>query len=124
MPEPLAMPPSRHVLPPHSNSTAAVFSTRSVVRMARFASADASALSDSFAASASMLPSMASMLSRWPMTPVEPTSTHDGSTPVALAAAAAMRRAFSMPSGAQAFALPELATIACATPFSSCSMQT
>ena len=50
---------------------------------------------------------MHSMLMRWPMTPVDATDNVVFRDAEAQAAAAfAMRRAFSMPSGAQALALP------------------
>ena len=44
IPEPLAMPPSRTVLPPSSSSTATSFSTVSVVIIARAAAAEPSLL--------------------------------------------------------------------------------
>ena len=49
---------------------------------------------------------MAVMFSSTPMMPVEQTAKSWGARPVAAAAAAAMRLAFSMPLGAQALALP------------------
>ena len=120
MPLPLQMPPMRHTLPPMVNSTAAVFVFVSVVIMARLAFSEP--------LSVSWIPgrccSMHSTGRRWPITPVEATTTSSSSTPSTFAAALAMRRAFSMPSGAQALALPALATIARATPFSRCSIVT
>ena len=120
MPLPLQMPPMRQVLPPTVNSTAAVLVRVSVVMIARFACSEASSertISDRCS-------SMHSISMRWPITPVDATATSSSSTPRKSAAAFAMRRAFSLPSGAQAFALPEFATMARATPFSRCSMVT
>ena len=63
---------------------------------------------------------MASTFRRWPMTPVEETTTSSGAQPMALAAAAHIRSAFSSPWGAQALAFPLLAMTARALPLARC----
>ena len=67
---------------------------------------------------------MAPMLMGWPMTPVEATMKSAASRPVADAAAAHMASAFSWLPGQQALALPLLATMPQAVPFSRWSMVT
>ena len=116
MPLPLAMPPMRQVLPPMTVSTAASFFTVSVVMMAWAAASLAAAEDSSAACSAGTPSSITEMFRVWPMTPVEDTSTSLASQPMALAAAAHMRAAFSSPWGAQALALPLLARMARALP--------
>ena len=106
MPEPLAMAPTVTVLPPISVVTAISLIFRSVVRMAWAASLDACSVSARAATRAGTPASMAVMFSSTPMMPVEQTAKSWGARPVAAAAAAAMRLAFSMPLGAQALALP------------------
>ena len=98
-------------------STAASFFTVSVVMMAWAAASLPAPLRSRRLASSSMPSSMTFTLRVWPMTPVEHTSTSSAPQPMALAAAAHIRSAFSSPRGAQALALPLLATTARARPF-------
>ena len=78
IPEPLAMPPSTHCLPPTVNSTASCLGTVSVVMMPSTA---ASAWSPRPAASAGMPPAMGVISSGWPMTPVDATTTSSAAMP-------------------------------------------
>ena len=122
MPEPLAIAPSLTSLPPTVQERAISFFTVSVVIMAVAAASEPSV--DRAAAAVGIPASMASMLIAWPITPVEQTTKSSASRPVALAAAAHMASAFSWLPGQQALALPLLATIPQATPFSRWSMVT
>ncbi len=124
MPLPLATPPMRTVLPPTVVSTAASFFTVSVVMMAWPAASLASADRSRAAQRAGIAASTAFTLIRWPMTPVELTSTSSGLQPRAWAAAAHMRSAFSSPWGAQALAFPLLAMTARALPSARCLRST
>ena len=122
IPEPLAMPPIVTVLPPRVRETAISFFLVSVVITALAAASEP--LSFSCSTRGPIPFSMASMFSVWPMTPVEATTKSVGFNPVALAAAAHIRSAFSWPMGAQALALPLLATIPRHTPSSRLPMVT
>ena len=122
MPLPFAMPPSRQVAPPASNSTAISLSSVSVVMMPSAAARPPSA--DSPAASAGMPSAMGAISSFWPMTPVEATITSSARMPSCSAASAHIRSAISMPFALQVLALPLLQITACATPFSRCAFVT
>ena len=67
---------------------------------------------------------MAAMFRVWPITPVEATTKSAAFSPVAAAARAHISSAFSWLMGQQALALPELAMMPWATPFSRWSMVT
>ena len=116
MPEPLAMAPRVTVLPPMEQVKASSFFTVSVVMMALAAASEPS-LDRAAAAWGRPFP-MASMFSSWPITPVEATTKSSGFRPVARAARTHISSACSWLLGAQALALPELATMAWASPFS------
>ena len=116
MPEPLAMPPIRTVLPPMVVSTASSFFTVSVVMMAWAAASLPSGLWETELYSSGMPASMTDTFSVWPMTPVDAATMSSAGQPMALAAAAQTRSAFSSPMGAQALALPLLMTAALAFP--------
>ena len=118
------MPPMRTVFPPMTVSTATSFFTVSVVMIAWAAASLASTECSSASYSAGMPSSITWTFNVWPMTPVEETSTSSGGQPMALAAAAHILMAFSSPWGAQALALPLLATMARALPSARCLRST
>ncbi|MPN35836.1 hypothetical protein SDC9_183338 [bioreactor metagenome] len=122
MPEPLAMAPMVTFLPPTVQVTAHSFFTASVVMMALTAASEPSA--DRALAAWGIPSRMAAMFRVWPMTPVEATTKSWGLRPVSAAARTHISRAYSWLMGAQALALPLLATTPQATPSSRCSMVT
>ena len=122
IPEPLAMAPIFTGFPPMVQATAVSFFTVSVVMIAVAAASEPSPLR---ADARPGIPfSMALMFSVWPMTPVEATTKSSFFSPVAWAASSHIRSAFSWLMGAQALALPELATTPRHTPFSRWPMVT
>ncbi len=113
MPEPLQIAPMRAVPPERENSAAVSLRNVSVVIIA---SAASELFFPRFLTRGSMPLMMASVLSAWPITPVEATSTELGEMPSEEAAAQAISSAASYAPGAQAFALPLLAIMALALP--------
>ena len=116
MPLPLAIAPTRTTFPPIMSSAANSFATVSVVIMARAALPAPSTLSPS--ASACIPPSIGSIGSICPITPVEATITSLAGIPVYSLVRAHIRSAFSTPSALQVLALPLLQITARALPFS------
>jgi len=122
MPEPLAMPPRRQVLPPAVNSTASSLSRVSVVMMPSAAAWLPVLLR--LPTSCGMPAAIGERSSGWPMTPGEPTTTSPGWMPSASARSAAVFSATSTPSALQVLALPLLQMTAWATPFCRCAFVT
>ena len=122
MPEPLAMAPILTSFPPRLRETATSLGTESVVMMAVAAPPEPSR--DRAAAALGTPVWTAWMLMVWPMMPLEATAKSSASRPVAWAAKRHMASAFSWLMGQQALALPLLATMPQATPFSRWSMVT
>ena len=122
IPEPLAMAPMRTGVSPNRTSMAMVLVLLSLVRMAWAAWSEP--WSDRADAAAAMPSSTRSMGRGTPMIPVEATPKSSGARPVAWAAAWVMRRAFSLPSGANALALPLLTTTPCRWPPARCCWET
>ena len=116
IPDPFAMAPMVTRCPPMVTETAVSFFIVSVVMIAEAAASEPSVLR---ADTKPGIPfSMATMFRGCPMTPVEATAKSSGFRPVAWAASWHMASAFSWLMGAQALALPELATIPRHTPSS------
>ena len=122
MPLPLAMPPSRQVVPSISNSTAIFFMTVSVVIMAFAASS--SPVSDRDAVRVSMPLAMGVIFSFCPMTPVEATITSSLLMPSFSATRALICSAISIPLLLQVLALPLLQITAWAMPSAMCCLVT
>ena len=115
MPEPLAIPPTRNVPFALTISMAASLGNGSVVMMPSAASPPP--VGESAAAAMVMPRSTLAMSSFTPMTPVDATSTDDGSTPSVAAVRSAIALAWVIPSTpVQALAQPLLTTIAAAWP--------
>ena len=114
IPEPLTHPPTVILLPPIATVAAASFGLVSVVITAFATASDfsrerPSAFAAAFAPAASL-----STGSRRPITPVDATSTSNGSIPSSPAVTSAENSAsFSPTSPVHAFAHPEFASIAC-----------
>ena len=104
-------------MPSPENVTAASFGRVSVVMMARAALAPPLATESSRAARGMPVANGSSGRCS-PITPVEATTKSSGFRPVARAARTHISSACSWLLGAQALALPELATMAWASPFS------
>ena len=114
IPDPLPMPPILTTRPPpRSTSTAIVLRTRSVVQMAVAAASATSSSARRFAASAGMPAVNSSILMRWPMTPVDSTSTSGRDPQRTPPRSAAVARLSSMPRDpVAAFACPAFTSTA------------
>ena len=122
IPAPLPITPMRTSPPLSAQVTMLVLAHASVVRIASAAAAPP--VPESSPAACAMPRSTASIGRGLPITPVEQTTTSPAEMPSACAVAAAMARASCMPRApVQAFALPELTTIARARPSARCSRE-
>ena len=111
IPEPLAMPPMRTVLPPTRTSTAAALGTRSVVMIARAMASPCAGVRPRRAAASRMPDSTFASGSGTPMMPVLATRNRPGAAPAHSAAIFDMRRASRRPfAPVQALAFPAFTT--------------